>query len=317
MTAPSMFFIDEDKLQVISRVLEEELMPNITTGFMLQNGLNSRAEWMFGKSWKRPRMDVDGFGDYDRALGYPAGDVAIDWETFDTEFDRGRFFGIDNLENIEMGDMTNVIKVGSKFMRDKAAPEVDAIAWQRTYARTIAANPDALNTADMTKAQILDALTGDIDDIQDIYGPGRQLICAINSKISGMITKGLQANYQPANYEQGRLYTDTYVVNDTPLLKVPSASFMTSYIMYDGRSAAEMDGGIRAAPNAIPMNWIIMPADVAELYYRIRDTKVVPRMVNPTHDADGIAFRHTYDVQITEQNTELIRINTGLITAGV
>ena len=48
-----------------------------------------------------PKMSMDGLGDYSKSSGYVNGDVTLTNETVACNFDRGRMFSVDNMDNIE------------------------------------------------------------------------------------------------------------------------------------------------------------------------------------------------------------------------
>ena len=48
-----------------------------------------------------PKMSMDGLGDYSKASGYVNGDVTLTNETVACNFDRGRMFTVDSMDNIE------------------------------------------------------------------------------------------------------------------------------------------------------------------------------------------------------------------------
>lgn len=48
-----------------------------------------------------PKMSMDGLASYSRNGGYVGGDVTMTNETVACNFDRGRMFSIDNLDNAE------------------------------------------------------------------------------------------------------------------------------------------------------------------------------------------------------------------------
>ena len=48
-----------------------------------------------------PKLDMSGLGDYSRNSGYVDGDVTLTNETVQCNFDRGRMFTVDNMDNQE------------------------------------------------------------------------------------------------------------------------------------------------------------------------------------------------------------------------
>ena len=72
-----------------------------------------------------PKISMDGLANYSRNGGYVAGDVTLTNETVKCNFDRGRMFSIDNLDNAETAGVAYG-RLASEFIRTKVVPELDA-----------------------------------------------------------------------------------------------------------------------------------------------------------------------------------------------
>ena len=72
-----------------------------------------------------PKISMDGLGDYSRNGGYVDGDVTLTNETVAFNYDRGRAFTIDAMDNEETAGVA-FGKLASEFIRTKVVPEMDA-----------------------------------------------------------------------------------------------------------------------------------------------------------------------------------------------
>lgn len=72
-----------------------------------------------------PKMSMDGLADYSRNSGYVKGDVTLTNETVQFNYDRGRKFSVDNMDNEETVGLA-FGKLSSEFIRTKSVPEQDA-----------------------------------------------------------------------------------------------------------------------------------------------------------------------------------------------
>ena len=72
-----------------------------------------------------PKMNMSGLADYSRATGYVAGDVSLTNETVKCNYDRGRMFQIDTLDNLETAAIAYG-RLAGEFIRTKVVPELDA-----------------------------------------------------------------------------------------------------------------------------------------------------------------------------------------------
>lgn len=74
-----------------------------------------------------PKMSLDGLADYSRNSGYVNGDVTLTNETVQFNYDRGRAFTVDAMDNEETAGVA-FGKLSSEFIRTKVVPEVDALS---------------------------------------------------------------------------------------------------------------------------------------------------------------------------------------------
>ena len=80
-----------------------------------------------------PKISMDGLADYSRNSGYVAGDVTLTNETVTFNYDRGRKFTIDSMDNEETAGVA-FGKLASEFIRVKVVPEMDAFRFA-TYSQ--------------------------------------------------------------------------------------------------------------------------------------------------------------------------------------
>ncbi len=101
-----------------------------------------------------PRISMDGLGDYSRNSGYVDGNVDFTFETVKCNFDRGRMFTVDVMDNIETMGMV-FGKLSSEFVRTKVIPELDAFRMAKYASLSDISTVDAANLstgADVVKA---------------------------------------------------------------------------------------------------------------------------------------------------------------------
>lgn len=68
-----------------------------------------------------PKIDMQGLGDYDRNSGYTMGDVTLTNETVQFNYERGRMFSVDAMDNEETAGIAYG-KLAGEFIRTKVAP---------------------------------------------------------------------------------------------------------------------------------------------------------------------------------------------------
>lgn len=71
-----------------------------------------------------PKMSMSGLADYDKQTGYALGDVTLDYETKKCDYDRGRMFTVDAMDNIESAGIA-FGRLSGEFLRTQVVPELD------------------------------------------------------------------------------------------------------------------------------------------------------------------------------------------------
>ena len=147
-----------------------------TDGQLVQAGANA-------KEIKVAKMELDGLADYDRATGYVDGDVSLVWETKQFNYDRGRKFSVDRLDNEESGDLA-FGKLAGEFIRTKVVPEVDAFRIS-TYGKKAGKK---VVTASFTKGQeVIKALRDCANYMDEAEVPAEGRILFITPTLISMV----------------------------------------------------------------------------------------------------------------------------------
>ena len=79
-----------------------------------------------------PKISMDGLADYSRNGGYVNGNVSLNWETVKFNYERGRMFQVDTMDNEETQNIA-FGRLAGEFIRTKVVPELDAFRFA-TYA---------------------------------------------------------------------------------------------------------------------------------------------------------------------------------------
>ena len=82
-----------------------------------------------------PKISMDGLADYSRNGGYVSGDVTLTNETVTFNYDRGRKFTVDAMDNEETAGLA-FGRLASEFIRTKVVPR-----WTRSDSPLMQAQP--------------------------------------------------------------------------------------------------------------------------------------------------------------------------------
>lgn len=232
-----------------------------------------------------PKIDMDALGDYDRNSGYTNGDVTLTNETVKFNYERGRMFSVDAMDNEETAGIAYG-KLASEFIRTKVAPEGDAFRFA-TYAGTSGISKVATPATLSTGADVISALraaTNKMDEDEVTY---EKRYLFITPTLKGLIddldtTKSKEVL---SRFEQ--------------VILVPQTRFYTAIDMLDGKTTGEEKGGYKrhakgsetGDTNGADINFMIIQKDAVMQYNKHIAPKVVTPEQNQTADAWKFGYR--------------------------
>lgn len=220
------------------------------------------------------KMSMDGLADYSRNGGYVAGSVTLTNETVKCNFDRGRMFSIDNMDNAETAGMAYG-RLSAEFIRTKVVPELDAFRFA-TYAGTagIGTATGSLATGDA----VIAAIAAGYDKMTDDEVPETERYLFITPTLRGLVrdldtTKSKEIMNRFAG-----------------VVSVPQSRFYTAIEQYDGTTGGETAGGYAKASGGVNINFMIVHKPAVIQF----DKHVAPKVVTPEQNQDADAWKFGY-----------------------
>lgn len=222
-----------------------------------------------------PKISMDGLADYSRNGGYVNGNVSITHETVKFNYDRGRKFNVDAMDNEETAGVA-FGKLASEFIRTKAVPEMDAVRFASYSAITgIGSKQETITTAD----DFMSALRTGVNamDEAEVPADNRYLfvtptlynsVMALNTYVSKSVLEGF-----------------------AEIVKVPQSRFYTAVDLLDGITADEEIGGYKKAQDGADINFMIIHKSAVIQFGKHTVNKVISPENNPDADAYIFAYR--------------------------
>ena len=231
-----------------------------------------------------PKIDMDALGDYDRSSGYTNGDVTMTNETVKFNYERGRMFSVDAMDDEETAGLAYG-KLASEFIRTKVAPEGDAFRFA-TYAGTTGISKVATPATLSTGADVISALraaTNKMDEDEVTY---ERRYLFITPTLKGLIddldtTKSKEVL---SRFEQ--------------IILIPQTRFYTAIDMLDGKSSGETKGGYKrhakgsdtGDTNGADINFMVIQKDAVMQYNK----HIAPKVVTPEQNQNADAWKFGY-----------------------
>ena len=262
---------------------------------------------------KLPKVSVDGAGTYDRDNGYVQGSAGVSWEEHTLQYDRGRKFRIDVIDNDEVAfDLYR--RVASEYVRTKEVPEIDAVRFAEIYAAATRENTLAtVVSKDLTDADsilaLFDAAEATMNE-KEVPEEGRVLYVTntvykalkSDTKISRRIDVGQSNTNIDRRIEQ--------LDGITPIIKVPQGRFNSLIQLNDGKTTGQTAGGFVTITGNKLINFVYArKASLRGVIKRNAD-KIVTPDVNQSADAYDIFYRLHHDLIVNDNDTAGIYIHT-------
>jgi len=193
-----------------------------------------------------PKISMDGLADYNRNSGYVNGDVTLTNETVKFNYDRGRKFTVDAMDNEESAGLA-FGKLSSEFIRTKVVPEMDAVRFA-TYAGItgIGTASAALENGNAVLSAILSA-NNEIDEAE-VPSDGRYLF----------ITPTLHNLINAVDSYKSKAMLERFA----GIIDVPQTRFYTAIDLLDGVTKTDTEdetaGGFKKNADAKNINFMII-----------------------------------------------------------
>lgn len=217
-----------------------------------------------------PKMTLDGLADYSRNGGYVKGDVTLTYETVKFNYDRGRKFVVDAMDDEETAGIA-FGKLSSEFIRTKVVPEMDAFRFA-TYSAL-----DGIGSATGTLADgaaVIAALRAATNKMDEDEVPSEQRVLFITPTLRGMID---DLDTSKSKEVVGRF---------SSIVEVPQSRFNTEIELLDGTTSGEEIGGFRTTGSNI--NFMVVHTPAVLQYPKHTVNKIITPEAN--QDSDGWMF---------------------------
>lgn len=222
-----------------------------------------------------PKMDMSGLADYSRNSGYVDGEVTLTNESVKCNFDRGRMFTVDTLDNAETAGIAYG-RLASEFIRTKVVPELDAFR----LAKYASVEGIGSATGDLTTgANVITALRAAKNEMSEAEVPENERYLFITPTLYGMI-QDLDSNKSKAAVE-----------GFAGIIQVPQSRFYTAILQRTG-AGDQAAGGYTKAEGAKDINFMIVHKPAVIQFQKHVAPKVITPDANQSSDGWKFGYRN-------------------------
>lgn len=230
-----------------------------------------------------PKISMDGLGDYDRNSGYTNGDVSLTNETVQFNYERGRMFTVDSMDDEETAGIAYG-KLASEFIRTQVAPEGDAFRFA-TYASVSGISKVTSGATLSTGADVVAALRTATSKMDEDEVPYENRYLFITPTLKGLID------------DMDTTKSREVLARFTQIIQVPQTRFYTAIDLYDGKTdnsgssgANEKPGGYVKNASAKDINFMIIHKPAVMQYNK----HIAPKVITPEQNQDADAWKFGY-----------------------
>ena len=222
-----------------------------------------------------PKMSMDGLGDYSKSAGYVNGNVTLTNETVSCNFDRGRMFTIDNMDNIETAGVA-FGRLAGEFIRTKVVPELDAFRFACYAGASGISTTDAAVLS--TGAAVIAAIAAAVDGMDDDEVPQSERYLFITPTLLGLVR------------DLDTTKSKEVLAGFAGVVKVPQSRFYTAIDQNDGTTSGEEAGGYAKASGAKNINFMVIHKPALIQF----EKHVAPKIVTPEQNQSADAWKFGY-----------------------
>ncbi len=232
-----------------------------------------------------PKISMDGLGDYSRNGGYVDGDVSVTNETVEFNYDRGRAFTVDAMDDEETAGVA-FGKLAGEFIRTKVVPELDAFRFAK-YAGLTGISKVSAGATLSTGADVISALRAGITKMDEDEVPEEDRLLFITPTLYGLV--------QDLDTTKSKEVLNRF----SSVILVPQSRFYTAITLYDGKTdTSASDGGVNQkvggyvkASGGKDINFFIIHKPATIQYTKHTVNKVITPQENQTADAYKFPYR--------------------------
>ena len=259
------------------------LMDGLSDYYRVNNGLGSAS---------------NGYSTYPSNDGYKVGDTSAKWELFQLEYDRGRQFRVDNMDNEETAGLV-IGNLLAEFLRTQIVPEVDAVRFSKMAKKCNVALGNLVSET-INANQIIGRFNSAFEWLFEHGVPEEEQVIFVSPNVMTLIRNTTEL-YKRLTQDEYRNSDVTFTIEKyegRQIIEVPSNRFFTGVVT--------TDNGYMPSANSYVINFMIASKKAVVPVVKLEKSKIwTPEQVQ---DFDGykVNFRMYHDIIIPKNKVPAI-----------
>lgn len=261
------------------------LMDGLSDYYRVNNGLGT---------------DGNGYANYPTNDGYQIGSVSSKWEIFKLDYDRGKQFRIDNMDDEEQAGLV-IGNLLTEFLRTKVVPEVDAVRFAKMASKASASLGNKV-TETISANQIISKFNSAFEWLTEHEVPEEDQVIFVNPAVMTQIrnTTELYKKLSQVEYKGDVSFKiDTY--EGRPIIEVPTSRFFTNL--------ATTQNGYTATSTSKIINFMVVSKKAIVPIVKLEKSKTWTPDVVQDFDGYKVNFRMYHDAIIPKNKVPGIYVS--------
>ena len=228
--------------------------------------------------------------------GYARGNAQLTWEIFKLQYDRGKQFLVDRMDDEETAGIL-LANLLTEFLRTRVVPEVDAVRFAKIAGKANATlgNLVVETTAGLTDANIISAWNAGFAWLAEHEVPEEEQVIFVNPQVYALVKNSSQLTrfitQEDYRSEKGITFK-LPAYEGRPIIEVPSARFYTDVVV--GAN------GYLPSANSKAINYMVCSKKAIVPVVKLNFTKVFGPEVVQDFDGYKVNIRLYHDAIIPQ-----------------
>lgn len=239
------------------------------------------------KTFTVDKMEMDGLSDYSRANGYVNGDVTLTQEEKSPNYDRGKKFSVDEMDDVESGYIA-FGKLSGEFERTKVIPELDAFRISK-YAKNAGLTKYGSIT---TPEDAVSAVETAEQEMGDKEVSMENCVMFVSNTFYNLLRRGAVQRFSEVNNAKVNRKLEEF--DDMKIVKVPEKRFYSGCKL--GDSGYTNEGS--------KLNFLIVEKSAIMQFQKHKASNVISPEANQNADAYILKYRNYGLADVYDNKTD-------------
>lgn len=249
----------------------------------------------------------DNYTHYPQGDGYKTGSAEGTWELFKLDYDRGKQFQIDAMDDEESAGLL-IGNLLTQFLKTKVVPEVDAVRFSK-MAEKCSSTLGNYKSETIAENKIISNFNSAFEWLAEHEVPEEEQVIFVNPAVMSLIrnTTELYKKLSQSDYKEGDVSFKLATYEGRPIIEVPSNRFFTN--------VETGVNGYYATSDSKVVNYMVVSKRAIIPVVKLNKSKIWTP--NEVQDFDGykVNFRMYHDVIIPKNKIAGVYTSVGTTVA--